>query len=383
MNLQAEPPLHSFPYDAFQAQAIDAVNRVFFMRDSETMSWLGYNLDTGAQLWGPITGNRRAYSYFGSGLGAGPIGWPANGSLYTQGYGGEIVSYNGKTGSIQWVFNDTNSGDETAWGNYPIFIGAIADGKIYAFTNEHSPNYPLYKGESVYCLNASTGKLIWKILGMAGQSGGPGASTMVEADGFLSYYNYYDNQIYVIGKGPSALTVSAPNTAQSFGNTVLISGTVMDNSPGAKAAIKTGEFQVVPAVSDASQAAWMEYIYMQKPKPANATGVPVNIDVIDTNGNFRNIGTATSDSSGQFSFQWTPDIAGAYTVMASFPGSESYWPSTAQTQMVVLAQGQASPSPTTGAGQSLADIYFVPAIVVLIVLVVIFGVVTLAMLRRR
>jgi hypothetical protein len=368
---------------SFSLAPIDTVNRVFLMRDDETMSWLGYSLDTGDLLWGPLTGNTRAYSYFGSGLGAGPISWPANGSFYTQGYGGEIVSYDGKTGKINWLFNDTNSGDETAWGNYPIFIGAIADGKVYAFTNEHSPNYPLYKGESVYCINATTGQLIWKLLGMAGQSGGPGTSTMVEADGFLAYYNYYDNQIYAIGKGPSALTVSAPSTALPLGTSVLISGTVTDVSPGAKAKMQTGEFQIVPAVSDASQSAWMEYIYMQKPKPTNATGVPVNIAVIDSNGNFRNIGTTSSDTNGQFSFQWTPDIAGAYNIIATFPGSESYWPSSSGTQMVVSEAAQATTTPTTGTQQSLADLYFVPAIAIIIILIVIFGALTLLMLRRR
>ncbi len=35
--------------------------------------------------------------------------------------------------------------------------------------------------------------------------------------------------------------------------------------------------------------------------PTNATGVPVNIDAIDANGNYRNIGTATSDTTGALS----------------------------------------------------------------------------------
>ena len=75
---------------------------------------------------------------------------------------------------------------------------------------------------------------------------------------------------------------------------------------------------------------WMEYVYMQKPKPTDVTGVTVSIDVIDANGNQRTIGTTTSDSSGAFSYAWTPDIEGKYTVIASFTGSESYWPSSAE-----------------------------------------------------
>ena len=353
------------------------------MRDDETMSWLGYSLDTGDLLWGPLTGNTRTYSYFGSGLGAGPIGWPANGSFYTQGYGGEVVSYNGKTGDIQWVFNDTNSGDETAWGNYPTFIGAIADGKIYAFTNEHSPNYPLYKGESVYCINATTGQLIWKLLGMAGQSGGPGASTMVEADGYLCYYNYYDNQIYTIGKGPSKLTVTSPSVGVTTSTPITISGTITDISPGSGQNAVAGNFpNGLPCVSDASMSGWMEHVYMQKPLPTNVTGVPISIDVIDANGNHRNIGTTTSDGSGTFAFTWTPDLDGAFTVIATFAGSESYYPSTAESHFFAATAAQASPSPTTPQ-QSLADMYFVPSIIAIIVIIIVGFALIALMLRRR
>jgi hypothetical protein len=367
---------------SFSLAPIDTANRVFYMRDMETMAWLGYDLDSGNQLWGPTTGTTRAYSYFGSGLGAGPIGWPAYGKLYTQGYGGEIVCYDSKTGHIDWLFNNTNSGDETAWGNYPIFIGAIADDKVYAFTNEHSPNYPLYKGESVYAVNATDGSLVWKMLGMAGTSGGPGTSTMVEADGYLAYYNYYDNQIYCVGKGPSITTVSASDIVQPLGTTVLIQGTVVDNSPGAKTKIQSGIFNSVPVVSDESQAAWMEYIYMQKTKPTNATGVPVSIDVLDANGNFRNIGTAMTDTSGSFSISWKPDIVGKYTVFASFIGSESYYPSNAETPLLI-SEAQATATPTTAPGQSTTDMYFMPAVVAIILVIIIVGAVIVLMLRKR
>ncbi len=46
------------------------------------------------------------------------------------------------------------------------------------------------------------------------------------------------------------------------------------------------------------QTAWMEYVYMQNPKPSDATGVPVSIDAIDPNGNLVHLGDATSDASG-------------------------------------------------------------------------------------
>jgi outer membrane protein assembly factor BamB len=328
--------LHSLP--------VDTVNRVFVMLEVETMSWLGYSLDTGDLSWGPVTGATNAYSYYGGGEGGGVRCVLAYGNIYVQGYGGELICYSAKNGTVLWKYNNTNSGDETPWGVYPIFIGAIADGKVYAFNNEHSPNYPLYKGERVRCINATTGEEIWTLLGWAGQSGGVGTATMIEAEGFLTYYSYYDNQIYCIGKGPSATTVDAPMTAITAGDSVVIRGTVTDQCTGAKEIAQTlGLQNGVAAVSDASMGQWMEYLYMQKPFPADVKGVEVTLDAVDPNGNFIHIGTTTSDTSSLFSYAWaTPNVPGKYTIIATFAGSESYWSSYTETAMYV----QEAPSPT-------------------------------------
>ena len=99
---------------------------------------------------------------------------------------------------------------------------------------------------------------------------------------------------------------------------------------------------------DESQQAWMEYIYEQQSRPANATGVPVTVDVIDSNGNYRNIGQTSSDANGMFTLTWTPDIEGTYTVYATFAGSKSYWPSSAETSFSVdAAPPTQSPYPVT------------------------------------
>jgi hypothetical protein len=79
----------------------------------------------------------------------------------------------------------------------------------------------------------------------------------------------------------------------------------------------------------------MQYVYMQKPRPTDMKGVPVSIDVVDSSGSRRNIGTVTSDVSGMFSFTWTPDAEGSYTVIATFAGSESYWSSYAESSFTV------------------------------------------------
>ena len=126
---------------------------------------------------------------------------------------------------------------------------------------------------------------------------------------------------------------------------MVIEGTVADTCAGAQNLVKQGKFTFVPAMSDASQEAWMEYLYMQQPVPANATGVTVTLDAIDPNNNYVHIGTATSDMSGTFSYAWSPTIEGKYTIIATFPGSKSYGASYAETAAVVTA-APSSPTPT-------------------------------------
>jgi hypothetical protein len=330
---------------------VDPVNRVITIHCVETFQWQGYSLDTGNMLWGPTTTPQPyAYQYFGGGEGGGQRAVAAYGNIYVQGYGGIVRAYDTSNGNLLWTFgnggegNSTYDGLNSPWGLLPVFIAAVADGKVYAFTNQHGngAQSPYYIGESIYCLNATTGEQIWKMMGMAGQNGGRGVSTSVLADGFFAYYNYYDNQVYSIGMGPSQTTVTAPNIGVTTATPITISGTVIDIAAGTKQNEQAARFpNGVPAVSDASMSAWMEYVYMQKPRPTDVVGVPVSIDVIDDNGNYRNIGMATSDANGIFALHWTPDIPGSYTVIATFAGSQSYWGSHAE------ASFYASDAPTT------------------------------------
>ena len=140
------------------------------------------------------------------------------------------------------------------------------------------------------CLNATTGEKIWQLTMSYYYR-----TNIVMADSVIAVMNSYDQQIYAIGKGPSATTVSAPDISIDLGKSVMIKGTVNDVSPGTlDYALKARFPNGVAAVSDESVSAWMEYVYMQMPRPTNTVGVPVTIDVIDANGNYRNIGTATT-----------------------------------------------------------------------------------------
>ena len=203
------------------------------------------------------------------------------------------------------------------------------------------------------------------------------------ADGYLTYLNVYDMQIYTLGKGPSATTVEAPTADITLGQGLVVRGAVTDIAAGTKQNEQAARFpNGVPCVSDASQADWMQYVYMQKPRPTNVTGVSVTLSVVDANGNYREIGATTTNADGFFTFNWKPDIEGQYTVYASFAGSESYWPSHAVTSFAVDPTAPtASPAPTQA--PSMADTYLLPGIAAIIVVIALGFAVTILVLRKR
>ena len=151
--------------------------------------------------------------------------------------------------------------------------GIIADGKLYTYNTEHTPSWPRTRGWSLHCINATTGEGIWNITG----SQSPGAI----ADGYLTAANGDDGYMYVYGKGKSATTVSAPQTAITLGDSVVITGTVLDQSPA-----QAG----TACVSQGSMKTQMQYLHMQLPIGGlwgddPMTGVPVSLDTLDPNGN--------------------------------------------------------------------------------------------------
>ncbi len=369
--------------------AADNVNRIFVFRDKETMNLWGYSLDTGDKLWGPvkITDNGWAEQQ------ASIFTYAAYDNLYSAGIDGVLRCYDIKTGNPKWTYgnggpgNTTNSGLYVPYGNYPIEVGIIADGKIYTISYEHTANSPLYKGYTLNVIDAYTGKELWTIPAFVTVYGGGIAGTLdptiALADGYLVYVNGYDSQYYCIGKGPSQTTVTAPDTAATLGTSIVIKGTVTDIAAGTKQNEQAARFpNGVAAVSDESMSAWMQYVYMQKPKPTNTTGVTVSIHVVDANGNYRNIGNATSDASGTYSLQWTPDIPGKYTVTTSFAGTNSYYGSYAETSFAVDAPAAtAAPPPTTA--PSASDLYFIPAVIGIILAIIVVGIVIVLVVRKR
>jgi outer membrane protein assembly factor BamB len=359
----------------FERASADA--GVFVTNEVPLCKFHVYDMHTGNELFSTDSqADLNPYGYFT---------WPsqiavtqtklAYGMLYVGGYSGAVSAYNIATHQLQWRHVYPSGGEKIQ--NFVQMLAMIADGKIYVGTHEHSADTPLYKGEQIHCLNATTGETIWDLNAW----GYP--ETFATADGVLIFWNNYDAQVYAVGKGPTQMTVTAPSTGAEFGTPIVIRGTVTDISAGTKQQAQAARFpNGVAAVSDASQQGWMDYVYMQKGRPNNTTGVPVTISVVDANGNFRTIGTPTSDSSGMFTYTWTPDIQGSYTVIASFAGTESYWPSYAESSFAV-----SNPHPTANPTQQITlpptETYFAISTAAIIIAIAIVGLLIVLILRKR
>jgi outer membrane protein assembly factor BamB len=360
---------------------VDPVNRVFTLYYKETMQWEGYSIDTGELLWGPTESEPAGNYYCSPHLSAGlwEFQTVAYGNLYVGGYSGELRCYDTANGKLKWVYNNTLSYLGYPWERYPLCIAAIGDGKVYLYVTEHSPNAPPYKDIKMRCVNATDGSEIWALLGW-GAAGATSGYTI--ADGYFVYHNLLDMQMYCIGKGPSVMTLSASPKVSVHGSSVLVEGTVVDIAAGTRQDEQAARFpNGVPAVSDESQSEWMEYVYMQKPKPTDVTGVEVVIEVLDPNNNYYEVGRTTSDANSLFHCAFTPEVPGEYTIIATFEGSESYWPSYAETAINVEEAPEPTPAPTPTPAP-MTDMYVIGFGSAAFIAIII-GFVILILLRKR
>jgi len=313
--------------------------------DKGGLVWYGYSVYSGEQIWGPTQPFEKSWASLPTND---KFEMVAYGISYCQHLDG-IHAINKKTGERLWDFYADPAGlDFPGYSTLPFennMIYTIADGKVFAPTGD-SHGVPRFRGAKLYAIDAYSGNEVWSINGYYQHS-------MPVADGYLVAFNAYDNQLYCFGKGPSSTAVTASPKIIAKGNSVLIEGTVTDQSPGTKTAevmAKSPNTEGVPCVADGYQEDWMEYLYMQQECPAYYEGVDVKLEVLDPNGNFYEIGTVKSDGAGIFKKMWTPDIEGEYTIIATFEGSESYWRSYAETVIGVgpaeAPSGPIEPEPT-------------------------------------
>jgi len=278
----------------------------------------------------------------------------AYGMFYRQAYDG-IYAFNWTNGKIVWKYEDpalsqyeTPYRDEDGQTVYSFDSNAwIADGKLYTINNEHTPTPPTTRGWGVVCVDAITGEGIWKISG-PWTWGGPGPI----ADGYLTISSN-DGYKYVFGKGESATTVSVQNDVIAKGNSVLIKGTVLDQSPAQPD---------TPCVSKESMSTQMQYLFFGFPIDGiwhneMITGVPVTLTAVDSDDNWIDIGTTTTDGYyGTFGLAWTPTDEGTYKIIASFESDDSYGSSAAATYVTVgPATEEVDVAPLEGSVSNVED----------------------------
>jgi hypothetical protein len=225
------------------------------------------------------------------------------------------------------------------------------------------------RGNFLYCVDAFTGDEIWRFPGACQSEASLGAGI---SNGMYWFNDRYTGCTIMFGKGESAVTVSALPSVIANGDSVLIEGTILDQSAGAKD---------TPCIADEDMTDWMEYLYLGWPMPTDASGVPVRLAAIRSDGSFFDIATVTSDVMGHFEYLWTPIEEDTYKVLAMFEGTESYWPSSAQVGLGVGPEPTPYPeAPTEGEvaeevvnqlpDYSTTDLAIIAAIVVVAILVV-------------
>jgi outer membrane protein assembly factor BamB len=341
------PITHQVP-ELHDVSVLAARDGAYVLHDKDLNELYCYSTENGQKLWGPVA---LPYSPWAA--------MEADTEVYGDyvihwDFGGNVIGLDKKNGTILWTWTRGSSEMVTPYGVYPLWgfgSHSIADGKI--FLSEGSMyDVPLHPAKRIV-LDVATGEEVWSILSYSGRA--PGAI----ADGYMLEWNSFSGEIICFGMGPTATTVSANPSVSVEGSSVLIQGMVTDVSPGTEVYNREARFpQGVPAISDKDQAKWMEYVYMQQPKPTDAVGVEVTLTVLDPNGNVYDVATATSDVDGFFKSSFIPQVPGEYTITASFAGSESYWPSDSKTAINVEQAPEATPGPTPTPA-SMTDTYLI------------------------
>jgi len=337
--------------------------------DTVLCGYHAFDVKTGEEIW--------QSAKIGEGPWASLHSYPdfciAYGNLYVGSADGHVYAVDLTDGTIKWKSDYTGDTGETIYGTFPFLGGGVAaDGKVYFDTRYPTSTNPDMRFQKTFCIDAYTGKFLWNI-SSAIIAGGTRVGSAI-AEGYLIGTSEDNGIMYAIGKGQTATSVSVQNDVVALGSSVLIKGSVLDQSPA-----QAG----TPAVADESMSEWMDYLHMQNAtlinNPPMPRGVPVTLWAVDPNGNTQEIGTVTSDGSGLFKKLWTPEIPGEFTVYATFAGSESYWGSYAATAVGVTAAPEATPGPEAPVDNTPMLTGITAAVIVAIIICVI----TLILVLRK
>jgi hypothetical protein len=371
---------------------VDAPSDTFYFQEPVTGKQWVYSLSTGQELW--MNTVESDWSFYGTALyfhdnkayTVGPSGGPTEECAW-----GIISCFDAKTGEFFWNWTAPNIGYlETQGSTYtPLNLQFWVDdpytGHTYMYVHGSTPwagqTAPIRRDSALFCIDCDTGELVWRLEAYPHPEGG---AKVVLSDSRLIYLDNHDDNIYCLGKGPSATTVTASPEISVHGNSVMITGTVTDQTAtGRTNTAGSLDFTLkgTPAISDEYMSAWMEYKFMQRPMPEDAKGVEVILETLDPNGNFYQIGNATSDITGQFAIPFTPEVPGMYTIIATFKGSNSYGGSFAYTYISVEEAPAASPTPTPPP-PAMTDTYVIGFGTAALIAIIVIGVI-LILLRKR
>lgn len=367
-----------------------SANGVYVEINQYSLDMIAYSGATGQQVWtgslnAPMADGHMPNTYNSFDLETLPD--TTTGVLYVWGLGGDVWAVDMTNGHVIWSWSTVqlngDPGTETPYGIYPLWVfscdalaGTGSDTILY-LSEGHEYNPPLFHNSQEIALNATDGSVVWSILGFDD-------TAKAVAYGIMTTFNAYDGQIYGFGKGPSKTTISAPQVGVTTATPVTITGSVTDVSAGASQEAVAANFpNGLPCVSDESESHFMEAVYEQQVMPTNTTGVPVTISVIDSNNNFRQIGTTTSDASGTYGLTWTPDIPGNYAVIASFAGSNSYYGSSAETHFYASTPPAATPTSSPVDLESTQNTIVYGVVAIIVVIIIIGAVLAMLMLRKR
>jgi outer membrane protein assembly factor BamB len=303
----------------------------------ELRQYYGFSQNTGECLWGPTDPEHYLNTFVGT------ESTIAYGMLISSGVSGITYCYNVTNGDLLWTYEAVDPYQEILWANSwwtkPMFV---TDGLIYMAHMEHSSIDPKPRGAPFICLNMSTGDEVWRVNGLLRQT--YWGSNAIMGDSVIVTMDTYDQRVYAVGKGPSKTTADIQNNVIKLGSSTLIEGRVIDESPGTKEYALTARFpNGVPVVSDEVMSEWMLYVYKQFEHP-EILGVPVKIEIIDPNGDYAWIGTATTDTDGTFVYSFIPKVEGKYTIFATFDGSKAYYGS--YSTCYVMVDPAPAPYPT-------------------------------------
>jgi hypothetical protein len=301
-----------------------------------------FSIETGKYMW---KGSPQTYAdaWVSGSLGGQNI--IVYNKLISVSAGGIVYCRDIKTGTLLWTYDVADPYTESYlapnWWVRPQFASC---GMVYFGHEEHSPQEPKPRGSPYFALDVETGEVVWSIDGAFRQTQWGGRSII--GDSIIVTQDTFIQQIYGIGKGPSAMTVSTPDVSVAVNKPVLVKGTIMDISPGTQSTALQLRFpNGVPAMADECMSDWMLYVYKQFNRPHDAVGVPVTVAAVDPNGNYVTLGSTVSDANGNYVVEFTPNTEGHYDIYAYFDGSDSYYGTSAQDTLLVSKDAVSNNNP--------------------------------------